>query len=643
MKRLSTSYQLMLLAAAVLAIYYPTQFAEISLVDDAGVISGLLSCDHISLADVFIPRSAGGAYYRPLIVVSYLLDKRLWFLDERLMHFEWMVAHLLNGALVFLLCREAVRLLPGRRSTYLPLAAGLLFSLHPIATESVNWISGRTDIMMGNFVLLSAYLLLRYRRSSSPALLALSVLSALLALLAKEAAFGWLPGFAMLLVYRATDDESPRGTATGHAMGEGILFILYYGSAFLIALYLRAFWLVLAIALVYFGHNVWRQKIFQGDSGSSGPIRRRLLILSCILAMTAALFLIMRRIVFTSDIDKIGNTIKLMGSDPNYTISLFIGAAGFYLKKFFMPLPLNFFIREIDPLYDLLGIAVLLAALRLVIARSLAAIMALTGLFLMLPALPFAFGTIAWTAYAERYIYLAGAFWVIALCLWTEEWLRRHPRRIPLCSGITVGLCLLSAGVTFARNLTWQTNAKLMADTVSHSPHNRKVRDIYMYALLREGRVEEAQKVYRVSSSIHDIYYDKSADLIMGGELVKEGHDREALRLYQGALQRCNFKSEELLAAALDLVRRMKSAGSATNTEHRALSALERDYDERLRKIANNPKYLIDAGRSALREGSLARASSLFDEALHGMSRQDRLYPLALRLRDKVRRDDRSE
>ncbi len=643
MKRLSVPYQLALLSALVLAVYYPTQFAEVSLVDDANVIITLLNSDHIPLKEVFLPRIAGGAYYRPLIVVSYLLDRHFWFLDERLLHFEWMVAHLVNGMLVFFLCREAEGLLRGRRPSYLPLAAGLLFSLHPITTESVNWISGRTDIMMGNFVLLSACLLLRYRRTSSRVVLALSVISGLLALLAKEAAFGWLPGFAMLLVYRPGGDELNNGEDSRLVVGEGVLITLYYSIAFLTALYLRWYWPVLVIAFIYFLHIMKRKEIFTGDSSICSPIRRRLFILLCIMAATVLLFMIMRRIVFTSDIDKIGNTIKLMKSDPNYTISLFLQAAGFYVKKLFMPLPLNFFIREIDPLYDLLGIFVLLAALRLLISRSLSAVMALTGLFLMLPALPFAFGTIAWTAYAERYIYLSTAFWIVAICLWAGERLQERPRLIPACTWLTVILCLVSAGATFARNLVWQTNVKIMADTVSKNPKIRMVRDIYTYALLRTGRVEEAKKEYRVSCSIHDIFYDQRMDLIMGGQLVKEGRYREALKVYQDSLKRGKNNSEEVLAAAVALVRQMKTAESVSAQEHRALRALERDYDERLRRLSGKPKYLIDAGRSAMQEGSFGKASSLFDEALHGISTHDRLYPIALRLRDEARKDGRSK
>lgn len=59
-----------------------------------------------------------------------------------------------------------------------------------------------------------------------------------------------------------------------------------------------------------------------------------------------------------------------MAGDPNYSVSVFLGAVGFYVKKFFLPLPLNLFIVEVDPLYDFIGIGVLLGCVALAVRRS---------------------------------------------------------------------------------------------------------------------------------------------------------------------------------------------------------------------------------------------------------------------------------
>ena len=450
MKKVSTPYQLMLAIAVIFAVYYPTLFAELCLVDDYGAMVYWLSQEKFSFKDIFFPNSAGGGYYRPLIALSYVLDKQLWFLHERLMHFESVVAHLLNALLVFYICREAVLLHLKKLETYLPLVASLLFALHPIMTESVNWISGRTDIMMGTFVLISVMCLLRYISVRSTLLLAGTILCALTACLAKEAAFGYLFGLPLLALYRV-DSVSTAGVHPDLAKLR--LFVVYYICAFLIALYVGSYWLVLGIALLYLIHITYKKFEVEHITVSSGKIVTYSTIFISTLAVAVGLFLLLRRLAFTSSVSKIGQTITLMLEDINYTISLFLGAVGFYMKKFFVPLPLNFFILEIDPLYDFVGIAVLVIFCHLILSKKLPAIFSLLGLLLLLPALPFAFGTIAWTAYAERYIYLSSALWVIALCLWGGDWLGRNPALKPLVTTLVVVVCLLAAGVTFRRNI----------------------------------------------------------------------------------------------------------------------------------------------------------------------------------------------
>jgi tetratricopeptide (TPR) repeat protein len=66
--------------------------------------------------------------------------------------------HALAAVLVFLLCR---RLFRGRVSESVAMLAGLLFALHPLATESINFLAVRGGLMAGVFSLLSIALFLR--------------------------------------------------------------------------------------------------------------------------------------------------------------------------------------------------------------------------------------------------------------------------------------------------------------------------------------------------------------------------------------------------------------------------------------------------------------------------------------------------
>jgi tetratricopeptide (TPR) repeat protein len=86
-------------------------------------------------------RPGPNAYYRPVTTLSYVLEYRLWGARPRGFHGTNLLLHLGCCALVFLLCRQAGAALLAA------LMATLLFGLFPRSTESVTWISGRTDLL----------------------------------------------------------------------------------------------------------------------------------------------------------------------------------------------------------------------------------------------------------------------------------------------------------------------------------------------------------------------------------------------------------------------------------------------------------------------------------------------------------------
>ena len=122
-----------------------------------------------------------GAYYRPVVMLSFAADRTLWGRNP----VGW---HVTNVA-----CHAAVAWLVGTLAVALgttggvALASALLFAAHPVQTEAVTYISGRTDVLCALFVLLA---LLAWRRARhGPDVWAwASTLAIGLALLAKESA-----------------------------------------------------------------------------------------------------------------------------------------------------------------------------------------------------------------------------------------------------------------------------------------------------------------------------------------------------------------------------------------------------------------------------------------------------------------------
>jgi tetratricopeptide (TPR) repeat protein len=146
------------------------------------------------VGDVFLPPAGipnwADNYYRPVVVLSYLVDFR-WLSspDGALVaHLSNLAFHLAATGFVWLLAR---RCFP-RGGAAAALAAAGVFAVHPIHVESVNWISGRTDLLATLFLLAAVLLALRWRDERSIAALAGAAACLCLALLAKEVALAAL-------------------------------------------------------------------------------------------------------------------------------------------------------------------------------------------------------------------------------------------------------------------------------------------------------------------------------------------------------------------------------------------------------------------------------------------------------------------
>lgn len=530
-----TVFRILLLCLLVLLLYYPAIFAEISIVDDLDMVSTLLNSDGMSLGSIFIPRLSGGGYYRPLLGLSQYFDKELWMMSSQVMHFENILFHLFNAVLVYLITMRLSSRVSLQRVGLAPLVASLVFALHPIATESVNWISGRTDSMACNFILISALFIFRYQDDGKRMNLLLSCAALMLALLTKEVAFGFILAIPFLLTPSRRDPsqipDPPVAPSGCNGVHPFIVFLLCYAVSAVTVLYGGAYWFVLVTGICYLFSCLWRDI---AEKPVIVVVREHLAatgMLSVVLLATFTMFFVFRKIAFTSNIDRISNTLKLIFQDTDYAISIFLGAAGFYVKKFLAPLPLNFFILEINPLYDLLGIAVFLVTLRLISRRDTIASLSLAGMCCVLPAFPFAFGTIAWTGYAERYIYVASGFWSIAISLFAARFLGELDMRSGLRTLAHAGvgaLLVMMAVVTYRRNICWQSNMTLLSDTVAQNPRQKELRGLYMLAFIRSGDLKTAREQYRIATSLHSNKYLENIDLNMAGIEANEGHKTEA-------------------------------------------------------------------------------------------------------------------
>ena len=157
------------------------------------------------------------------------MQDRLWAGAPAGYHALSVGVHTLNALLVYRLGR---RLIP---TAYGALAAALLFALHPMRVESVTWLAAGSDLFCTAFSLSSLLLLEHYLSSSSkagrPAFLLGALLSFLLALLSKEAAFA-LPGFVVLRL-ALLNGTHPARRSLGIGGAYALVFVGYGVSRFL--------------------------------------------------------------------------------------------------------------------------------------------------------------------------------------------------------------------------------------------------------------------------------------------------------------------------------------------------------------------------------------------------------------------------
>jgi len=121
-------------------------------------------------------------YYRPLFLVSLIIDYHLGKLSPGIYHFTNLVWHLIS---VVLLYRFLVVCDVPKKNAFI---FTLLFSVHPVLLHAVAWVPGRNDIMLAAFTLASLIQLKKYMDAGLKKYFFLNLLFLCCALFTKESA-----------------------------------------------------------------------------------------------------------------------------------------------------------------------------------------------------------------------------------------------------------------------------------------------------------------------------------------------------------------------------------------------------------------------------------------------------------------------
>ncbi len=202
---------------------------------------------------------------------------------------------------------------------------------------------------------------------------------------------------------------------------------------------------------------------------------------------------------------------------------------GFYFKKLFIPWPLNFGIVEISGFYIVFGLLLALLLLWLLWQRDLLSALAITSFCVLSPALLVAFGRMAWTPLAERYLYSPVALVAPSLALWLACLLyRMEGVRQLLLSVFLCAVLFVFFGSTMHRSWVWQDNERLYRDTVEKSPTFEPARAELASALIGKGKTEEAEVILQaMQTGRHSESYIVD-DLNLAAQLMEQGKLQQA-------------------------------------------------------------------------------------------------------------------
>ena len=473
--RLKSWHSSLLLALCVLTVYYPSLHAGYNSVDDLGMINHLDNSGPIDFYHHFFPEGRG-VYYRPLTTLTYFFDRDVWGTIASFMHLENILIHLANSFLVLIITRKLLKLYEFR-SEITALLATLLFALHPLATESTCWISGRTDLLAGFFLLSAFLLILMSLQKKQSVIICCSGVLLLAAALTKEIAVFILPGLLWFV-------------------------IVYPYPDFPLLRRLKDRWFTLMIPVVgVVGYFVMRNFAMARDSGIKNVL------------------------------GGISATSTTGGYDILDKIRVFFKVYGFYFKKLLIPWPLNFGIIEISGWYVLAGIVLAGLLIWFFVRADLFGALGLISFCILSPAILIPFGKMTWTPIAERYLYVSIAFFVPMVAI-SLAWMGKQWGPISLRRGcyITILILVVFFSTTLHRAWIWQDNERLYVDTMKKNPDFLPAKSELASALIRKGKRLEAEALLATMQSIsgsNSFLNDdiNLAQILLGnGELI-EAHD----------------------------------------------------------------------------------------------------------------------
>ncbi len=433
---------------------------------------------------------------RFLLMYSFAIDYHFYKLDPFGYHISNFLFHLANAILLYFIASGILRVLRIRRkgvasagARHIPLFVALMFAAHPVMTEAVTYVSGRTSSLATVFFLLSLSLYMRAffpgtdgdaggRRPAHAAFFAGAVLAFFLSLWVKESN-ATLPAVLLILDFYFVEQGDWRKLK-------------------------RSVLKVIPFLLVLAGILVWRI-VYLGAIGETRPIR----------SISTNLFTQMRVIVT-------------------------------YLRLIFLPMgqnidydfPLSHSLFEPSTFLAFLFLLLLtLSAVFLFKKNKLASFGILWFLITLTPTssiIPL------WDVISERWVYLPsiGVLFVAAsfLAKLYDAPLRglSETEHAKLINTAVVATVLLLSALTISRNGVWKNEYTLWKDATEKSPG--KARPHTNLGMVLAGMGDTDRALWELNTAVSLDPDSPDARLSLGSLYLQTGKHQEAIALLSTTL-----------------------------------------------------------------------------------------------------------
>jgi len=457
---------------------------------------------------------------RPLVNISFALNydwakshQQDGFAPEGY-HMVSLAIHLLAGLVLFGLVLRTLNL-PKLREQFagaaLPVAlmAALWWTLHPLQTESVTYLSQRAESLMGLFYLLALYCFVRGTQAKPWLWMTLAALSATIAGLCKEVT-ATLP--LMILLY------------------DWIFISEKFSDPF------RRRWLAYAglllamLPLAFFVRHA-------GDRGTS------VVPLSKVLSDWKAWWM-----------HVLGSHAPYTGLHQNvtwydYAVAQY-SAILHYLKLALWPHPLTLDYGDSADLSSqplTTGNCLAMVAVMALVAGAIYLLwrkpkLGFLGVWFFAVLAPSSsVMPIVTEPAAEHRMYLPLAALAVGVALILWKFLRRLA--LPASLAIAIGL----AALTFARNYDYRSGLELWRDTVAKHPNIARAHENYGIMLYESGHISESVPEYEAAERIKPNYPD--CDNNLGNALGALGRNEEAVRYYLRAIPQLIRPRDQAIAS----------------------------------------------------------------------------------------------